>query len=131
MAATIGDPVKRLRFLKAMAPAELQEQQFSSRWRSLRRAGLVAFAGIATVISFFIARAGTRIVTPVPARAASSLPRPAVPVNLPRIRPSAEVWQVEGNRKFELYSNGLRIDNIDSPYADVPQLYATIAGRGI
>jgi sialic acid synthase SpsE len=25
----------------------------------------------------------------------------------------------------------LRIDNIDSPYADVPELYATLAGRGV
>ncbi len=103
LAGRIGDPVLRLKFLKAMAPPS------SERERRRRRAVLrmLVFTSLAAVplVSVFMVRAAARS-----APAPSPAPRIVRPTSIAPAAP-AEVWLVEKSGDSESYSNGLRIEN--------------------
>ena len=111
VAGHIDDPVRRLRFLKAVAPAAERKNW----WRPSLRACLVALA-VLTVLFVLISlsrlRASERT-EEVPARTVSAavkaISRVAAPVTA--LRPAADVWVVEKSGDSEVYSNGLRIDS--------------------
>jgi hypothetical protein len=102
VAGAIGDPVRRLRFLRAVSPA-LKE----SRSRKARRIGGLAClsaAALAAVIFLLLSRASARI---VPAPLLPPAPHAPRITAAPSVQP---VWQVEDRSGIEIYSNGLRID---------------------
>jgi hypothetical protein len=96
-AETIADPVERLRYVRmATRPA-----QTALRWTRRRLVGLGAAAGLALAMRSDARHGAGRMarVTVVPA-----VPRPladAIP----------NVWPVEQNAQYDLYSNGLRVEN--------------------
>lgn len=115
LAGRIGDPVIRLRFLKAMAPPAGPRGR--RRRRAFLRALVFTLLAAALLVSVFLVRAAARV--------------EAVPAPAPRIaRPSAaapapsppEVWLVEKSADSETYSNGLRIEN-RSAVANHPRAY--------
>ena len=99
-AGRIDDPVSRLRFLQAVAPPPE---------RAARRARLVHLVAPGCLAVAFTAlcliQAGGHP-RPVPkALRSAALPRP------PASPPAGTVWLVEKTDGFEVYSNGLRIDD--------------------
>ena len=100
VADAIHDPVRRLRFLRAVGPAWM-----TPRPSTLRRAAAVVLFGAAalgTAAFFLFSRAAARVpLLPVPPP-----PRAAAPLS-PGVR---GVWEVENRNGLEVYSNGLRID---------------------
>ena len=104
-ARQIHDPVWRLRYLRSVAPSAC-----SSRWKSGSTIGLLTLLGFAFVVAPLSLRMLGAADAAVPARVA---PPPAPPIQSaePAAAPSAEVWQVENANDFEIYSNGLRIEN--------------------
>jgi hypothetical protein len=105
VAGSIGDPVHRLRFLKAVAPlADIRGERRRRWWPRSIRVLLFLAAIAAVLVSITLLRANARAVTPLPARvtASSGLPKP---------RQASDVWRVEESGAFEVYSNGLRVDN--------------------
>jgi hypothetical protein len=105
-ATFIGDPVLRLRFLRAVAPLTgFGEKRRRRLWVRIGRAILILLAVLAAVFSFLRPRATAR-----PASATvSAMPVVHVPALPPRL--ASDVWQVEKRGAFEVYSNGLRIDD--------------------
>ncbi len=105
-AAWTSDPVKRLRFLqRARASPERDTGKFSLIAIAIALVGL-AFLGLTWASASLVQPAGSRAPSRVPHFAASSpLPSPKLD-SLP-----GRVWQVEANDRFELYSNGLRVEN--------------------
>ncbi len=100
VAGNIGDPVRRLRFLRAVAAVP------EGRRTRRRRLGSIAILlAVALAAAFALKRASAR--PPAPAAPSSSLHRTA-PAPSP---PASEIWQVESRGDSEVYSNGLRIDN--------------------
>jgi hypothetical protein len=102
VAGAIGDPVRRLRFLRAVTPS-IKE----SRSRRARRIGglaVVSAAAVATIVFLFLlySRASARV-TLAPLPPPPPTPRTAAPG-------VQAVWQVEDRDGIEVYSNGLRID---------------------
>jgi N-acetylmuramoyl-L-alanine amidase len=115
VAGSIGDPVKRLRFLRAVAPvAETHSGRRPRRSRTVRIA-LLLIAALGGVI-LLLARATARVAPSAPAPA---LRQPAVPerrapaqqTGRKAVPGPASVWEVEKNGDSEVYSNGLRIDD--------------------
>jgi hypothetical protein len=107
-AGCIGDPVLRLRFLRAVAPLVTPDRARRRRIRlRLAAVALILLAILAAVFSSWRTRAAVR-----PAVVAAAAPAPPVvhAVELPR-RTAGDVWQVEKQGAFEVYSNGLRIDD--------------------
>ncbi len=104
VAGLISDPVKRLRFLRTVAPlAHGAREPRRRHWRRLAWA-LLLLAGVAAVL---LSISLTRKDREAPVILAV---RPAAPIPLVD-RPSSDVWRVEERGNFEVYSNGLRIDN--------------------
>lgn len=106
-AACMSDPVERLRFLRVDRSRPRRSQ---IRWPKLAITTGLAFLGIALVGMTW---ASSAFVPPVWRRAPSPKPRltPALhPTTTPPASP-ARVWVVEANDRFELYSNGLRVEN--------------------
>ena len=97
VAGAIGDPVRRLRFLRAVATAEKQ-----------RRRRRLVWILVAAVAALAAALALTRASARMPPAAAPLLavyrPKPSL------TGPRPEVWQVESRGGAEIYSNGLRIE---------------------
>jgi hypothetical protein len=124
VAGSIGDPVRRLRFLRAVSPAPKQ-----SRLRRVWRVGgvaVVSAAALGAVVFLFLSRASARIAPPPPVpRPAPRAPRAATP----EVQP---VWQVEDRNGIEVYSNGLRIDK-HSVVANHPRSYLAfpLSGTGV
>src|SRR5437763_16958889 len=104
VAGLIGDPVKRLRFLRTVAPiVDVRGLRGRRRWLRLRFVLPVVAAGIG--VGYWMASRPRPVkVRPAPAPRAAH----ARPVNL---HPNANVWPVERSRDSETYSNGLRIEN--------------------
>ena len=107
-ARQIHDPVWRLRYLRSVAPSAR-----SSRWRSRKTIGVLTLLGFGLVIAPLSLRmlgAANAVVPTLPARVA---PPPAPPLRTVETAPPppAQVWQVEKAGDFEIYSNGLRIEN--------------------
>lgn len=111
LAACIPDPVTRLRFLRAVAPASAR-----SRRRRLRRFFLAAAIICAAAAIVLIPVASTSRPR-ASARVQNAAPRIEVAPLLPVagvqavVQTSANVWLVEKAAESETYSNGLRIDN--------------------
>ncbi len=98
VAGNIGDPVRRLRFLRAVA---VVPERRGTRQRRLGGMALLLAAVLTAAMAL------TR---------ASARPPAAVTPSLRRIAaapapPAGEIWQVESRPDSEVYSNGLRIDN--------------------
>jgi hypothetical protein len=107
-ARQIHDPVWRLRYLRSVAPSAC-----SSRWKSRKTIGLLTLLGFGLVIAPLSLRMLGAANAAVPTLPARVVPPPAPPIQPvePAAAPSAEVWQVEKASDFEIYSNGLRIEN--------------------
>jgi hypothetical protein len=101
VAGAIGDPVRRLRFLRAVGPAPARRGN-KSRRRVLSL--LVSAAAVAVLVIFLFSRAAARVAPPPPPPA----PRAPVAARPAGVQP---VWEVEDRNGVEVYSNGLRIEN--------------------
>lgn len=111
VAGFIGDPVKRLRFLRTAAPIAGVGQEQRSRWFRPARLALAALAIVVVLICLFMTRAAARVTPPPPAPGASHAPAAPKARNAVEKKPGAPVWRVETSADSEVYSNGLRIDN--------------------
>src|ERR1039457_6007925 len=111
-ARQIHDPVWRLRYLQSVAPSSPASTS-ESRWRSPKTFGLLTLVALGLVVAPLSLR------VPGAANAASAAPPtlptlptpPPIPRVQPAVAPAADVWPVEKNSHFEIYSNGLRIEN--------------------
>lgn len=105
VAGYIGDPVKRLRFLRTVAPLdEIRGERHRRWWFRSSRGILLLFVALAALISFFLTRAAARVapIPPMPSTGRLISPKPS---------PGSEVWRVEKSGDSDVYSNGLRVDN--------------------
>lgn len=115
-AQQITDPVERLRYLRnAMKETPSPAEQVRQHWP------IIALATLTLTLVLVAKLAGTH--TPVSVAAHSDPQKTAAPPSAPQVtrQPpevvlhNAEVmfnvWPVERNAAFELYSNGLRIEN--------------------
>ncbi len=96
VAATLVDPVERLRFVRGHAAAHARRRQLARRWFLL------------------LALISITAATLVPKASPSRSPAVVLPVPIPRIadiRTVPNVWLVEKTADSETWSNGLRIDN--------------------
>jgi hypothetical protein len=94
-AATIADPVERLRFVRGRAAARARRRQLARRWFLL------------------LAMVSITAATLVPKASPSRSPA-VIPVTISQIadtRTVPNVWLVEKTADSETWSNGLRIDN--------------------
>ena len=108
-ARQIHDPVWRLRYLQSVAPSSPASTP-ESRWRSPKTFGLLTLVALGLVVAPLSLR------VPGAANAASAAPTTLpTPPPIRRMEPAAvlaaDVWPVEKNSHFEIYSNGLRIEN--------------------
>jgi len=103
IAAHIDDPVRRLRFLNAVAPAPGPRR----RRIRLRRPWLLVLVLLALPIcALFLLRSLAR------GTEAPHVPHPPNRAALNGLRhPVSEVWLVDKTAESEVYSNGLRVDN--------------------
>jgi hypothetical protein len=118
-AGRIEDPVRRLRFLQAVAPPP---ELVSARRARVARLIVPAFLTL-TMTALCLVQAGGHL-RPVP----KTLP----PVLLPRsagTRPLNNVWLVEKTDGSEVYSNGLRIDT-HSSVSNRPRSYLAFPLKG-
>lgn len=129
-ARCISDPVLRLRFLKAAAPA-WQPAPAKRRWH-WRRVGvaLAALVFVSAAIRFLDVRkasaSGSSEAAPgVPVKTSATVSIPAG-LSIPKEESPQEIWPVEQTAAFETYSNGLRIDNKFST-ANHPRSYLAFA----
>jgi hypothetical protein len=100
----IHDPVKRLRFLKAVAPA-MAERKVSERGHGGRWLLAAAMAAGALLAGFWWLHPGARASAPEVRQPAAA---PAAGTQPPG---NPDVWPVERSGNAETYSNGLRVDN--------------------
>src|SRR5262249_35037766 len=100
-AERISDPVAKLRYLRQANYKKSPEPTvgLTSRWR--RRIPAAVICAVLALIAVRNASDATGH------RASSATPRQMAPSK----RLPAEVWVVESNAQYELYSNGLRIEN--------------------
>ncbi len=109
-AKQIRDPVWRLRYLRSMAPLSPAP---ATRWKSPKTLGVLTLLALGLVV----APLSWRVPGAANAASAASSTLPALPALPPISRmeleaaPAADVWPVEKNSHFEIYSNGLRIEN--------------------
>ncbi|MGO9230890.1 MAG: N-acetylmuramoyl-L-alanine amidase [Bryobacteraceae bacterium] len=104
VAGQIGDPVTRLRFLKAVTPRERWEGGPPGPWRAFFHYVLLAIVPLTLIAAFLVMRAAARVPPPDPWRPPAAIPRAGPATALP------EVWMVEKNKTEEVFSNGLHID---------------------
>jgi len=105
-ASHIRDPLLRLRFLQAVAPAPESPARRGAHWKLL----LCILCLLAVPASLLLARGLRSWMPPARAPFTPTLPAPAAGGEhvFPPVQP---VWLVEQTSGFETYSNGLRIDN--------------------
>jgi hypothetical protein len=95
------DPLNRLRFLRQATRASMPAQRFASSFR-LKQIHLLAAGSLLVFLlisAYTISKKDTPVILPVPQFGAGGA----------RVFPN--VWLVDRNAQFELYSNGLRIEN--------------------
>ena len=121
IAGHIGDPVRRLRFLRAVAP----RPSFVQRVSQARLRHWILWTGLVSLplIPFLMKLAAGK---PEPPRAASIPPRRAAPGDAQR---TVSVWQIEQTGDAESYSNGLRIDT-RLTVANRPRVYTAFPRAG-
>ena len=103
VARHIGDPVNRLRFLKAVAPPPSLGGR-SGPCRAFFHYLLLAIVPLMLVAAFLVVRAAARAPAPEAWKPPAGLSRSVVSPALP------EVWMVEKGSSEEVFSNGLHID---------------------
>jgi hypothetical protein len=121
-ARRISDPVVRLRFLRAAAPAWQPKRPW--KYSRARSAGLslLALAALLAAGRFVMERRGETASSQAPSQDQAGVAAPPNLVNaraivtpagmaLPKAESAPQIWQVEKTVAFETYSNGLRIDN--------------------
>jgi hypothetical protein len=118
-ASRIGDPVARLKFLRA---AKVTPAQSPRRWRGKRQ-----FAILAALLLVAVHRTSTPVPAPVPAPAPAAQPAAAPQQSPPDKAP--RVWLVEKTGDSEIYSNGLRIETRLTVAAS-PRLYRAFPRHG-
>jgi hypothetical protein len=97
VAGSIGDPVRRLRFIRSVAPlVDVRGDRRLRRRKVVVRAFLFLCAAAVAFATFSLTRATPRVAPPPPPPA--------------RTLTSTPVWKVESGES-DTYSNGLRIDN--------------------
>jgi hypothetical protein len=121
-----SDPAERLQFLqRATAPPASPEGSLKFTrtlgWALARRdfsRQLLPLAGLAMLILFTLAatvmvQAGARKMTSAPSVSSLGHGGPAPPAQFENTKATtpARVWLVEANPAFDLYSNGLRVEN--------------------
>jgi len=106
VARCIGDPVIRLRFLKAAAPLTSwnEDGRRRSRWSALCHYLLLAVVPLTLIAAFLVVRAAARTAAPDAWKAPVAQPQAVRAPALP------EVWMVEKSAGEEVFSNGLHID---------------------
>jgi hypothetical protein len=104
VARHIGDPVNRLRFLKAVAPGRRLWGGRRRPWRSFFHYLLLAIVPLTLIAAFLAVRAAARVPAQEAWKPPAGLSRP-VPLAAP-----PEVWMVEKDSSEEVFSNGLHID---------------------
>jgi len=121
IAGCIGDPVLRLRFLRAVAP----RTSFAQRVSQLRLGHWILWTGLVLLllIPFLMRLAAGK---PEPPHAAPIPPRRAAVDGAQR---TISVWQVEQTGDAEFYSNGLRVDT-RLTVANRPRLYTAFPRAG-
>jgi hypothetical protein len=94
-----------LRYLRSVAPPTAPAQ--GTRWKSRKTIGLFILLALGLVLAPLSVR--------VPGAANAASPAPFTLPEIHRVEPvatpTADVWQVEKNSYYEIYSNGLRIEN--------------------
>ncbi len=103
VARCIGDPVIRLRFLKAVAPPPWRGGRHGP-WRAFLHYLLLAIVPLTLIAAFLVVRAAARARPPEAWNPTGGLARSLAAPDLP------EVWMVEKGRSEEVFSNGLHID---------------------
>ena len=121
IAGSIGDPVSRLRFLRAMAPRHPLVQRLSQM--RFRRWILWAAILLVLLIPFLMKLAAGK---PEPPRSRAV---PARRTSAGQTREAVAVWQVDQTGDAEVYSNGLRIDTRFT-VANQPRLYPAFPRNG-
>ena len=119
-ARSFSDPAQRLRFLqRRVGPAPCSSRH--SAWRALTRMPILTSLGLALAGIGLIpaSRRALGLALPFVLASAPAIPRvQTAPSSFVRAvapgvatRSLPHVWQVEANDQFDLYSNGLRIEN--------------------
>src|SRR5271166_1084119 len=100
-AKKIHDPLDRLRYLRHATSASMPARRFESFLRLRKMHVVVAGTLVACLLisAYTIAKKDTPVVLPVPQFGAGGA----------RVFPN--VWLVDRTAQFEVYSNGLRIEN--------------------
>jgi hypothetical protein len=100
-AQRISDPVARLRYLRNANHRVVDTKAASfHRFRWLRRWPVAAMCGLLVLVA-------VRSTSDATGHRASNAP----PKKMAPAQKAADVWLVEANPQFEIYSNGLRIEN--------------------
>jgi hypothetical protein len=97
----MSDPVKRLRFIRTVAPLTNIWGDRRGRWR---RPALLVLPAVGALLSFLYARTG---VPPAPLPP----PPPAAEAVVAVKAAAGDVWLVDHTAAADSYSNGLQIDN--------------------
>lgn len=112
-ARSFEDPVLRLQFLRSkLAPRAARKRTLGRLQVITTTVGLaIAGVGLAPICRRTLGLALPFVIASSPAapRVQIPEPHPASPVELSGA--AANVWLVESNRQFDLYSNGLRVEN--------------------
>ena len=109
-AGKIGDPVERLRYLRQTAAASASAGRERGRHAWM---GIVALtAGVLPLASDAVGRKALPV-------------RPPTPAAPPLVAPATSVWEVENASSYEVYSNGLRIEN-EYAVSNEPRAYVTL-----
>ena len=114
IAGCIGDPVRRLRFLRAVAPRTSLAQRQWMLW-----AGLVLLLLIPFLMKLRAGKPEPQHNAPIPSHRATA----------GDAQKTVSVWQVEQTGDAEFYSNGLRVDTRQT-VANRPRLYTAFARAG-
>src|ERR1019366_344586 len=135
-ARQIHDPVWRLRYLRSVAPPAPAPTP-ATRWKSPKTLGLLTLLALGLVVAPLslrvpgaanaasaappilptlptqppIPRMEPAVFQSTPGWDQQAITQPPIPRMEPAVAPAADVWPVEKNSHFEIYSNGLRIEN--------------------
>src|ERR1035437_2205886 len=97
-ARQIHDPVWRLRYLRSVAPPAPAPTP-ATRWRSPKTLGLLTLLALGLVSLRVPGAANAASAAPPPLPAPPPIPRME-----PALAPAADVWPVEKNSHFDIYS---------------------------
>ncbi len=115
-ARSFSDPAQRLQFLQRKLGSGPSNR--SDAWRTLTRMPVVTTLGLALAGIGLVPACRRSLGLALPFVLASAPATPRIQIVSPVVTKSVvaatsppRVWQVEANRQFDLYSNGLRVEN--------------------